>query len=424
MVQFRPFSGWRFDLSQVGTLADVVCPLPGEIDSDRQRSLYRLHPCNVVRLVANREEPGDESSADRRLRAADFFHTWRREGILQHEHEDACYVCEIAGHPGAPEKNQWAVILRMRLPETPASSADTGETRELIEQLGANIVPAIGVVREVAEAVDTFTHQLQRMVPGITPTQLVDDDGRALRLWPVTDRTICNELLQNLTSRSIAIVGGKTEFLAACHARDQIVEQSGNEESLSENDPRRSIMTMLTGSLDSGLQVVPEGLIVQTTSPRPAAHWREQWQTQLQLEPVGSDATAFEDAVELATLHESQPAAAVGFADGSWWLASPASTAALGQTWEKVFLPIAEQTGKPERRTFCSASAQEALAVSESAVVFVPPVRLNQSVAEQLASDDGNVAIATAQIKLPVPVCGLVFAAFQDFSGRAGRAQK
>ena len=92
MAEVRPFRGWRYDLAQVGSLADVTAPPYDVIGPDEQKSLYERHPCNVVRLILNRDEPGDESSDARYERAAGFLRHWHTEGTLIREREEALYV--------------------------------------------------------------------------------------------------------------------------------------------------------------------------------------------------------------------------------------------------------------------------------------------------------------------------------------------
>lgn len=59
MADVNPFRGWRYDLGQVGSLSDVTAPPYDVISPEQQRELYDLHPCNVIRLILNRDEPGD-----------------------------------------------------------------------------------------------------------------------------------------------------------------------------------------------------------------------------------------------------------------------------------------------------------------------------------------------------------------------------
>ena len=73
MVQAYPFRGWRYDVAQVGDLSDVTCPPYDVIDSEFQERLYEQHPCNVIRLELNRDEPGDPGPDEKYRRAAEFL---------------------------------------------------------------------------------------------------------------------------------------------------------------------------------------------------------------------------------------------------------------------------------------------------------------------------------------------------------------
>src|SRR5690606_10287497 len=70
MAEVQPFRAWRNALSQVASLPDVTAPPYDVINPALQKQLYELHPCNVVRLILNRAEPGDDGPADPYRRAA------------------------------------------------------------------------------------------------------------------------------------------------------------------------------------------------------------------------------------------------------------------------------------------------------------------------------------------------------------------
>jgi hypothetical protein len=68
MVQVHSFRGWRYDVAQVGDLSDVTCPPYDVIDGAFQERLYEQHPCNVVRLELNRDEPGDATPDEKKFK--------------------------------------------------------------------------------------------------------------------------------------------------------------------------------------------------------------------------------------------------------------------------------------------------------------------------------------------------------------------
>ncbi len=77
MPQIAAFRGLRYDLGHVGALENVVAPPYDVIDAKFQDELLKKHPANVVRLILNREEPGDAPD-DKYARAARFLKNWRQ----------------------------------------------------------------------------------------------------------------------------------------------------------------------------------------------------------------------------------------------------------------------------------------------------------------------------------------------------------
>ena len=95
MPEIQAFRGLRYDLGRVGSLSDVVAPPYDVIDPELQEQLYCKHPCNVVRLILNRIEPGDDDEANNRYtRAKRLLKDWQSGGVLFHEPDPAVYVYE------------------------------------------------------------------------------------------------------------------------------------------------------------------------------------------------------------------------------------------------------------------------------------------------------------------------------------------
>ena len=92
MADISAFRGIRYDLGHVGSLSNVVAPPYDVIDAELQQRLYKQHPANVVRLILNKDEPGDDEHNNRYTRAARLYRQWRRDGVLFTESDPAIYV--------------------------------------------------------------------------------------------------------------------------------------------------------------------------------------------------------------------------------------------------------------------------------------------------------------------------------------------
>src|SRR5262245_28398880 len=92
MADIRAFRAFRYDLGRAGALGDVVAPPYDVIDPALQQALYDRSPYNVVRLILNKETPGDSEADNRYTRAARHLRDWQQEGILVQDSARALYV--------------------------------------------------------------------------------------------------------------------------------------------------------------------------------------------------------------------------------------------------------------------------------------------------------------------------------------------
>src|SRR5438067_3718655 len=93
MADIQAFRAYRYDLARVGALSDVVAPPYDVIDPPLQDALYARSPYNVVRLILNKERPGDGERDNRYTRAANTLRDWQREHVLTQDSARCLYVC-------------------------------------------------------------------------------------------------------------------------------------------------------------------------------------------------------------------------------------------------------------------------------------------------------------------------------------------
>ena len=116
MPEIQAFRGIRYQLGHVGSLGAVVAPPYDVISKSLQDELYQRHPSNVVRLILNRIEPGDDDEANNRYtRAKRFLKQWQAEGVLFTESDPAVYVYEQAFEAAGTTYTRRGFMARMRL---------------------------------------------------------------------------------------------------------------------------------------------------------------------------------------------------------------------------------------------------------------------------------------------------------------------
>src|SRR6516164_6533250 len=92
MADIRAFRAFRYDLGRVGALSDVIAPPYDVIDPALQQALYDRSPYNVIRLILNKEEAGDNDAGNRYTRAAAALRDWLRDDVLRQDSARGLYV--------------------------------------------------------------------------------------------------------------------------------------------------------------------------------------------------------------------------------------------------------------------------------------------------------------------------------------------
>ena len=92
MAGIKPFRGIYFELKNDKLLKKLTCPPYDIISPKDQDYFYRLHPCNVVRLVLGKNRSADSKGSNRNSRSGQYFQNWLKKGILKKEASPYIYI--------------------------------------------------------------------------------------------------------------------------------------------------------------------------------------------------------------------------------------------------------------------------------------------------------------------------------------------
>lgn len=267
MPHITAFRGLRYDLGQVGSLEDVVAPPYDVIDRDLQDELYQRHPANVIRLILNRDEPGDEADA-KYQRAARFFKNWQREGVLQREPNPAIYVYHQVFDYDGISYTRRGFMCRTRLErfgegtiyahEETHSSAKADRLK-LLRACNANLSQIFGIFPDRDNAVQEL---LEQAIVGVTPVQATDHLGVLHRLWPVTDLQVMNDVASLMATKPTYIADGHHRYETACNFRDELGGSN-----LDPDHGANFVMMMCVGMEDPGMIVLPTHRLFRGVPP-------------------------------------------------------------------------------------------------------------------------------------------------------------
>jgi len=259
MPEIQAFRGIRYDLGHVGALSDVVAPPYDVIDPPLQDALYRRHPANVIRLILNRDEPGDDATHNRYARAARFLRNWRSEGVLQTDPVAALYVYHQQFDHEGQSYTRRGFMGRTRLTrfgegniypheETHASAKE--DRLKLTRACRANLSQVFGLYPDEQNEVQQI---LETAIAGQTPLEATDHLGVVHRTWPVTDLRVIADLSAALGPRPIFIADGHHRYETACNYRDELSAAG----TLHPGHPAHYVLMMCVGMSDPGMIVLP-----------------------------------------------------------------------------------------------------------------------------------------------------------------------
>ena len=259
MVQIEAFQGLRYDLAHVGSLSDVIAPPYDVIDPEFQNQLYEVHPTNVIRLILNRDEPGDETGDEKYERAARYLKQWQREGVLSEESHAAIYVYHQEFSYAGTTFIRKGFMCRMQLeklgegnvyPHEETHSAAKVDRLKLFNATRANLSQIFGIYPDEENQAQRI---LEQAILGKTPLEATDHLGVVHRLWVVDDLQTIGDLQASMGDKAMFIADGHHRYETACNYQQQLKE-SGE---LTDVHPANCVMTMCVSMNDDGMIVLP-----------------------------------------------------------------------------------------------------------------------------------------------------------------------
>jgi uncharacterized protein (DUF1015 family) len=289
MPDIAALRGLRYDLGHVGSLSEVIAPPYDVIDSRLQDELYKKHPANCIRLILNRDEPGDDDSNNRYSRAAKFLRNWISEGVLQTEPDPAIYVYHQVFEAEGQKFTRRGFMCRVRLerfgegkiyPHEQTHSAAKEDRLKLTRACKTNLSQIFGLYPDPENEAQDL---LEQAIIGKTPLEATDHLGVLHRMWPVTDVKLISEVSGIIGPKPAFVADGHHRYETACNYRDELAD--GGE--LDVNDPANFVLMMCIGMQDPGLIVLPTHRLFRGIQPIDSAELAENLGNNFQLTPAG-----------------------------------------------------------------------------------------------------------------------------------------
>jgi uncharacterized protein (DUF1015 family) len=401
MADIRAFRAYRYDLGRAGTLAEVVAPPYDVIDPALQDALYARSPYNVVRLILNKEEPGDDERRNRYTRAAACLRDWQREGVLVQDSARSLYVYHQEFEVEGRRHTRRGFLARVRLepfgqgrifPHEETMPGPKADRLKLFRATGMNLSPVFGLYPDEE---GTVQEQIDAAVARSLPLEATDHLGVVNRLWPVTDQHVVSAITGAMGPKPVFIADGHHRYETALRYLEEC--RAGGEVRDAEAAPNFVLM-MLVSMSDPGLVILPTHRLVSGIPDVTADRLRGLLATHFQFETVGQGEQGVREAWELIQADGSQDLLGLGtVADDTWQVARFRTPALMDElagshsaAWRGLAVSILHVAvlgrllpqgvgGQPEcRYVHLLREVQDAVAARECRLaVLVPPATMS-----------------------------------------------
>ncbi len=322
MPQIAPFAGVRYNPRQIGSLSDVIAPPYDVIDPQLQAVLYDRHPANVVRIILNRPEPGDEPDA-KYARAAKFFKLWQAEGVLVQDTKPAYYVYNQRFEFAAQKFYRRGFMGRVRLqkfgegniyPHEETHPKAKVDRLKLTKACQINCSQIFGIYPDADNEAQGI---LEYAISGQDPLSAKDHLGVEHAMWPITEPEAIAKVSAILDDKPMFVADGHHRYETACNYRDYLIEQHGP---LPDDHPANFVMTQFVSMNDPGMIVLPTHRLLRGTPKFTSSELIAKLGDSFRCTKVGRDDAAAMECWEQMELADRQGLMALYATGDSQWV--------------------------------------------------------------------------------------------------------
>jgi uncharacterized protein (DUF1015 family) len=238
---------------------------PYDIISDlAQDRYYNNHEYNIVRLIFGKELPSDRRDENRYTRAADYFNTWLRGGILKQDPEFSIYLYSQDYLFKGGRKRRSGFIALVRLEDfdsrTILSHEETlpgpkADRFRLVAACQANFSSIFALYSDPRGAIERYLAKARRPL-----ADLVYEDGVRHTLWAITDGATIDRIAELMALKEVFIADGHHRYEAALNFRNLRREQFGR---YTGTESYNYTMVYFSNVDDPGITILPTHRLVR-----------------------------------------------------------------------------------------------------------------------------------------------------------------
>jgi len=265
MAIIKAFRGVRYNPARFDDLSSLVCQPYDRVRYGLQERYRALSDFNVVRLIRNQEQPGDDGTDNVYTRASDLYNRWLGEGVLIRERQPALYAYhQTFAAPGGAPRTRKAFIAALGLSGfdegivLPHERTHAGPKVDRLNLLRATAVNFGLIFMVYPDPENRVNALLDAAVAGQPPqvdvVEMFEKDVRQ-QLWAVTDPAVIAAVQEEMgPKRKLIIADGHHRYETALNYRG---EMRGGYPAAPADAAFNHRMVTLVSMDDPGLTILP-----------------------------------------------------------------------------------------------------------------------------------------------------------------------
>jgi uncharacterized protein (DUF1015 family) len=227
-MKIIPFSGYRYNSSVVSSLDDLISPPYDQFKEGLDDRLYKRHPCNIARIIMNKETSSDSEQDNRYIRSRALLDQWIGSGIFLQDQVPSFYPYFQKYQVGGEERCRKGFIAlgevtdyseRMVLPHERTLAKPKQDRLDLLRatlaDTGLVFMLYSDPVGEIEKLLDPAT--------SITPLMsALDLNEEVNQLWRITDPALSGRIQEIMSNKSVIIADGHHRYEVAQMFKEEI----------------------------------------------------------------------------------------------------------------------------------------------------------------------------------------------------------
>ena len=301
MAEISPFRGVRYNPERFPSLDVVVSQPYDRVRYGLQDKYYDLSPYNIVRVIKNKQEEGDDENNNVYTRARDNYHRWLGEGILVREAQPALYVYHQEFTVNGEQRVRKAFIAALKLvdfdegtvlPHERTHAGPKVDRLNLLRATAANFGQIFMLYPDRENAINALLDAaIAGREPDVDVVELYEKDVRQ-KMWVVTDPEVIHAVQAAMQpKRNLIIADGHHRYETALNYRNQMRAAHPD---APPNAAFNYRMVALVSMDDPGLTILPTHREIHDYGAMSAGAFLERAKPYFEVVPVADQPACFE----------------------------------------------------------------------------------------------------------------------------------